>query len=212
MPALPVAPPAPELPGVPAAAPEEAPPFPAPASTGPLPPDIYAYTFNVDGTTLADPGSALVKPIVTGGNQSLVHVRGPADLSWEVKKGVPRGTLHRHFYESAIAGEEREFYVYTPPGYEPDGRREYPVGRRRCVVSNCRDLRELSPGSRENEDCMQESPKCEFCGCGPIVCCNARTRLMVCAACASLLVEVARRCGPPPLLGGNTQARTKPPS
>jgi enterochelin esterase family protein len=94
--------------------------------TDALPPDIYPYTFNVDGETLADPGNPLVKAIVTRGHQSLVHVPGPAGLSWEVND-VPRGVLHRHFYESAIAREGRDFYVYTPPGYDPGARREYPV-------------------------------------------------------------------------------------
>src|SRR5690349_14330969 len=61
-------------------------------TTDPLPSDIYPYTFNVDGTTLADPGNPLVKPIVMGGNQSLLHVPGGPDLSWEVQD-VPRGTL-----------------------------------------------------------------------------------------------------------------------
>src|SRR4051812_6919371 len=33
------------------------------ATTDALPPDIYPYTFAVDGTTLADPSNPLVKPI-----------------------------------------------------------------------------------------------------------------------------------------------------
>jgi enterochelin esterase family protein len=95
-------------------------------TTDPLPPDIYPYTFAVDGVTLADPSNPLVKPIVMGGNQSLAHVPGPPTLSWEVND-VPHGTLHRHFYKSAIAGEGRDFFVYTPPGYDPAGKEEYPV-------------------------------------------------------------------------------------
>jgi enterochelin esterase family protein len=95
-------------------------------TTDPLPPDVYPYTFNIDGTTLADPGNPLVKPIVMGGNQSLAHVPGPSDLSWEVND-VPRGTLNHYFYNSAIASEERDFYVYIPPGYDPTRREEYPV-------------------------------------------------------------------------------------
>jgi enterochelin esterase family protein len=95
-------------------------------TTDPLPPDLYPYTFVVDGVTLADPSNPLVKPIVMGGNQSLVHVPGPAELSWEVND-VPHGTLHRHFYKSGVAGEGREFFVYTPPGYDPAGKEEYPV-------------------------------------------------------------------------------------
>lgn len=95
-------------------------------TTDPLEPDIYPYSFSVDGTTLADPANPLVKPIVMGGNQSLLHVPGPADLSWEVGPG-PRGALHRHFYRSEVAGEDRDYYVYTPPGYDPAADRRYPV-------------------------------------------------------------------------------------
>jgi enterochelin esterase family protein len=95
-------------------------------TTDPLPPDIYPYSFNVDGLTLADPSNPMVKPIVMGGNQSLAHVPGGPDLMWEIQD-APRGALHQHFYRSAIAGEDREYYVYTPAGYTPTARREYPV-------------------------------------------------------------------------------------
>jgi len=54
-----------------------------------------------------------------------VHVPGPA-LPWEVSD-VPRGEIHHHFYKSAVAGDERDFYVYTPPGYDPAGKTTYPV-------------------------------------------------------------------------------------
>jgi enterochelin esterase family protein len=59
------------------------------------------------------------------GTESMVHVPGPASLPWEIND-VPHGELHRHFYRSAAAGDERDFYVYTPPGYEAT-RRRYPV-------------------------------------------------------------------------------------
>jgi enterochelin esterase family protein len=95
-------------------------------TSDPLAPDVYPYSFRVDGTMLADPANPLVKPIVMGGNQSLVHVPGPPGLSWEVND-VPHGILHRHSYNSTIAGEGRDFYVYTPPGYDPAGKDEYPV-------------------------------------------------------------------------------------
>jgi enterochelin esterase-like enzyme len=95
-------------------------------TTEPLAPDLYPYSFVVDGVMLSDPSNPLVKPIVMGGQQSIAHVPGPASLSWEVND-VPHGTLHRHSYRSAIAGEGREFVVYTPPGYDPAGKEEYPV-------------------------------------------------------------------------------------
>jgi enterochelin esterase family protein len=33
----------------------------------------------------------------------------------------------QHLYHSAVTNEEREFYVYTPPGYDPKRRKPYPV-------------------------------------------------------------------------------------
>jgi enterochelin esterase-like enzyme len=33
----------------------------------------------------------------------------------------------RHLYHSAVTNDEREFYVYTPPGYDPKRRQPYPV-------------------------------------------------------------------------------------
>jgi enterochelin esterase family protein len=53
-----------------------------------------------------------------------VHVPGEG-LPWEVRD-IPHGELHRHFYKSGIVGDNRDYYVYTPPGYER-GTRRYPV-------------------------------------------------------------------------------------
>jgi enterochelin esterase family protein len=96
------------------------------ATTDKLPPDFYTYTFVVDGVVLADPSNPLCKPIVSGGNESLVHVPGRASLPWEVND-VPHGTLHRHVHNSKVIGEAREFLVYTPPGYDAADPRRYPV-------------------------------------------------------------------------------------
>jgi enterochelin esterase-like enzyme len=54
-----------------------------------------------------------------------VHVPGPS-LPWEVND-VPHGEIHHHFYKSAIADDQRDFYVYTPPGYDPAAEKTYPV-------------------------------------------------------------------------------------
>ena len=35
--------------------------------------------------------------------------------------------IHRHHFKSKSIGDEREFLVYTPPGYDPAARRTYPV-------------------------------------------------------------------------------------
>jgi enterochelin esterase family protein len=51
---------------------------------------------------------------------SALHVPGPASLPWEIG-AVPRGIVQRHFYRSRVVGDDRDFYVYTPPGYDPRG-------------------------------------------------------------------------------------------
>jgi enterochelin esterase-like enzyme len=94
-------------------------------TTDPLEPDLYGYTFVADGVSLIDPSNPLMKPNLLF-TQSMVHVPGPAPLPWEVGD-VPHGVLHRHFYKSGVVGDQRDFYVYTPPGYDPKARKPYPV-------------------------------------------------------------------------------------
>src|SRR5881397_1359466 len=72
-------------------------------TTEPLEPDFYGYTFVADGVGTIDPLNPLMKPNLLN-TSSMVHVRGPASLPWEISS-VPRGMLHRHFYHSAIVGD-----------------------------------------------------------------------------------------------------------
>lgn len=95
------------------------------ATTDPLEPDIYAYSFAVDGLRVIDPANPLLKYNLLN-TDSQVHVPGPATLAWEINK-VPHGVLHRHLYHSKAFDEERPFVVYTPPGYDPKGKSRYPV-------------------------------------------------------------------------------------
>jgi enterochelin esterase-like enzyme len=94
-------------------------------TTDPMPPDIYAYSFSVDGVQTIDPSNPLLKYNLLN-TESQVHVPGPAALLWEIND-VPHGVVHRHLYKSAIVGDERPFLVYTPPGYDPTATRTYPV-------------------------------------------------------------------------------------
>jgi len=94
-------------------------------TTGPLEPDFYGYSFEADGVSLIDPSNPLMKPNLLH-TQSMVQVPGPASLPWEVND-VPHGTIHHHFYRSGVVGDNRDFYVYTPPGYDPRAKQLYPV-------------------------------------------------------------------------------------
>jgi len=93
-------------------------------TTEPLTPDFYGYAFVADGVHLIDPSNPLMKPNLLN-TTSQVHVPGP-DLPWEVGE-VPHGEVHHHFYKSAVVGDQRDFYVYTPPGYDARGKQTYPV-------------------------------------------------------------------------------------
>jgi enterochelin esterase-like enzyme len=94
-------------------------------TTAPLEPDIYAYSFQVDGMRVIDPVNPLFK-FNLHNTESQVHVPGPKSLPWEWND-VPHGQLHRHFYKSTVAADDRDFMVYTPPGYDATAKKRYPV-------------------------------------------------------------------------------------
>ena len=94
-------------------------------TTPPLAPDYYGYSFDADGARMLDPSNHLLVPnLLTPGNA--VHVPGPLSLPWELN-GVPHGEIHHHFYKSAVAADDRDYYVYTPAGYDPAAKKTYPV-------------------------------------------------------------------------------------
>lgn len=94
-------------------------------TTPPLDPDIYTYTFDADGVRMIDPKNPFIKYNLLA-TVSQVEVPGPASLPWQMAD-VPRGELHRHFFHSAVAGDDRDFVVYTPAGYNPRAHKLYPV-------------------------------------------------------------------------------------
>lgn len=94
-------------------------------NTAPLPPDYYGYSILVDGVRSLDSyNHGLVPNLLSPGN--FVHVPGPPSLPWELND-VPHGEVHHHFYRSEAANDQRDFYVYTPPGYDPSTKKTYPV-------------------------------------------------------------------------------------
>jgi enterochelin esterase-like enzyme len=93
---------------------------------GPLDPTVYIYTFNVDGVTMADPVNPNIK-LRARTSASMVEVPVTPPAIWEARD-VPHGTVQINWQKSAaINGETRWIWVYTPPGYEREARRQYPV-------------------------------------------------------------------------------------
>jgi enterochelin esterase family protein len=94
-------------------------------TTAPLIPDYYGCAFVADGVRLIDPENPLLKPNLLA-TENAVHVPGPSTLPWELND-VPHGEIHHHFYKSTVAADDRDYYVYTPAGYDPAAKRTYPV-------------------------------------------------------------------------------------
>ena len=95
------------------------------ATTDPLSPDIYTYTFNVDGITSLDPVNANTKyGYSIFGAASIVQVPGNGPQFYDVRP-VPHGAVRIQPYVSKSLGVNRTVWIYTPPGYESGG--NYPV-------------------------------------------------------------------------------------
>jgi enterochelin esterase-like enzyme len=93
---------------------------------GPLAPSIYLYSFTLDGVTIADPVNPRIK-LRSRTSASMVEVPAETPAIWQIRD-VPHGSVEINWQKSkALNGETRSFWVYTPPGYEQDRNRRYPV-------------------------------------------------------------------------------------
>ncbi len=92
---------------------------------GPVKPDIYEYTFIVDGLQIVDPSNSWLK-VWLSSSKNLVEIPGDEPMFYEERQ-VPHGTVHIHKYQSKSLGVPRRLYLYTPPGYETNRDTKYPV-------------------------------------------------------------------------------------
>ena len=92
---------------------------------GPFEPELYSYSFVVDGVRTVDPRNAAIK-IGTGTTHSLLDIPGEPPLFYD-ERPVARGTVHLHRYDSKSLGVTRGLNVYTPPGYFEDQGAAFPV-------------------------------------------------------------------------------------
>lgn len=94
-------------------------------TTAALAPELYGYSFEVDGMHRLDPMNSQIKPNLLN-LSNVVQVPGSSPMRWE-QQDIPHGTVHHHFYKSNVGGDNRDYYIYTPPGYDSDAARRYPV-------------------------------------------------------------------------------------
>ncbi len=95
------------------------------ATVGPLDPGVYNYSFMVDGQQMLDPSNPAVLPEKNPDTSTLeITSNQPLFYQW---RDVPHGTIHLHSYFSKSLKRLRRLRVYTPPGYEQETGRRYPV-------------------------------------------------------------------------------------
>ncbi len=95
------------------------------ATTGPMDPEEYEYRFQVDGAERMDPTNPHVRTsFFSVSNVALVP--GSAPMPWELQ-AIPHGTVTHHRYQSKLLGDQRDLFVYTPPGYDAKRKTAYPV-------------------------------------------------------------------------------------
>ena len=91
---------------------------------GPVKPDIYPYSFVVDGVTVMDPANVSFFPNERF-KASLVDIPGDTALVHSMQD-VPHGTVTYEYYPS-VEGSTGSLAVYTPPGYHQAPSKKYPV-------------------------------------------------------------------------------------
>lgn len=94
-------------------------------TVGPLEPDLYGYSFSVDGMSVTDPVNGALKPMRSP-RTSVVDIPGDPPRLHEYQE-VSHGTIHLHEYVSKALGRRRLLRVYTPPGYDRETSASYPV-------------------------------------------------------------------------------------
>lgn len=97
-------------------------------TTEPMPSDIYAYHYEVDGQKLLDPSNVCqMRDGASYQNIFLIRDDNPMSMGnlCDVQD-VPHGTISKVWYDSSTLGMQRRLTVYTPAGYEA-GKAKYPV-------------------------------------------------------------------------------------
>ena len=94
-----------------------------------LAPEIYAYRFVVDDTPTLDPRNIDVRDNLLTLWSNLT-IPGTPPEPWELQS-IPHGIVEHRFYTSQVVlglpNNQSDYYVYTPPGYNPKSRESYPV-------------------------------------------------------------------------------------
>jgi enterochelin esterase family protein len=103
---------------------------------GPLTPELWYYTFNVDGASVVDPSNA---NLLRDGTRymNFFIVPGPQSENYAIRD-VPHGNVNIVWYDSPSLKLQRRMYVYTPAGYD--------TGKQKCFTFSMARAETRTPG------------------------------------------------------------------
>lgn len=90
----------------------------------PQDPGNHYYGLVVDGAQVPDPDGSFIYG--SGAWRAAVEIPAP-DQDFYALKDVPHGQVREILYFGRTSGRHRRCFVYTPPGYDKDATRRYPV-------------------------------------------------------------------------------------
>ena len=93
-------------------------------TTPPVIPGFHYYRLSVDGVAVNDPASDTF--FGTGRPTSGIEIPEKG-VDFYHAKDVPHGEVRSRWYKSKVTGQTRHVMVYTPPGYDTDLQKRYPV-------------------------------------------------------------------------------------
>ena len=85
---------------------------------------FHYYQLNIDGAAVPDPGSLYFYGAGRWGSGIEVPAK---DQDFYALKNVPHGDVREHIYFSKYNNSMRRCFVYTPPVYDEDPTKKYPV-------------------------------------------------------------------------------------
>ncbi|MBB3840142.1 enterochelin esterase family protein [Runella defluvii] len=89
-----------------------------------LAPELYSYSFTVDGLRSIDPNNPFLnRDVATVTN---IFIVGGTQADFYKVNDIPHGSVTRRWYDSPGLGINRRLTIYTPPGYE-SSKANYPV-------------------------------------------------------------------------------------
>lgn len=91
---------------------------------GPLGQGFHYYHLTIDGGVFNDPGAQNYYGSIRW--ESGIEIPA-ADQDFYALKPVPHGNVQQILFHSPSTNTDRRAFVYTPPGYEKNGKTRYPV-------------------------------------------------------------------------------------